>query len=372
MALGLCTFVDSTGALRNPERGLRHVLPRAGAGLPAVRTLPALPDRRHRDERPQALRPSSCNQSSCSPPPGLNHGRIYHAGRPYSGVRRQVRLPTSPSRTTSRPSAGAPLSRRPARLDAGGDLRGRVSPWSSPPPFSPNAPASPSEAMRHGKDVMTDKPASPRWNSSRLHGRYRPRPADLSIYYEERLENPADAAGPTKIVRAGAIGDFVHLLGLGPHLLRKPTRLPFSSNANAMAASSPIWARTSATSSSGSPTPRRRDRARHARQSRQSRNARAAGYRRGDAAQRYRQRLFPRRLVHPARHAGIRRLPAADRRHRGRASRRASMSTSARPRFSLPCCSATPRASKPSTSPMPIRNTATSSSPISSIAPKQR
>lgn len=80
------------------------------------------------------------------------------------------------------------------------------------------------EAMRHGKDVMTDKPGL---TSLAQLAAVRQVQAEtgriFSVYYEERLENPATLRA-NELVRAGAIGDFVHLLGLGPHLLRKPTR----------------------------------------------------------------------------------------------------------------------------------------------------
>ena len=49
-----------------------------------------------------------------------------------------------------------------------------------------------------------------------------------------------------ELVAAGAIGEVVHTIGLGPHRLRTPTRAPTgSSTASAMAASSPTSARTS-------------------------------------------------------------------------------------------------------------------------------
>jgi predicted dehydrogenase len=80
------------------------------------------------------------------------------------------------------------------------------------------------EAMRHGKDVMTDKPGA---TSLEQLDELRKVQAETgriySIYYEERLENPATIRAG-ELVRSGAIGEFVHMLGLGPHLIRKPTR----------------------------------------------------------------------------------------------------------------------------------------------------
>ena len=80
------------------------------------------------------------------------------------------------------------------------------------------------EAMRHGKDVMTDKPGATSLEQlSRLRQVQSETGRIFSIYYEERFENPATIRA-NELVRAGAIGDFVHLIGLGPHLLRKSTR----------------------------------------------------------------------------------------------------------------------------------------------------
>lgn len=80
------------------------------------------------------------------------------------------------------------------------------------------------EAMRHGKDAMSDKPGATSLEQLDELRRVQAETGRiLSIYYEERLESPATIRA-NELVRAGAIGSFVHLLGLGPHLLRKPTR----------------------------------------------------------------------------------------------------------------------------------------------------
>ena len=80
------------------------------------------------------------------------------------------------------------------------------------------------EAMRHGKDVMTDKPGITSFEQLAALRQVQAETGRIfSIYYEERFENPATLRA-NELVRAGAIGDFVHLIGLGPHLLRKPTR----------------------------------------------------------------------------------------------------------------------------------------------------
>lgn len=80
------------------------------------------------------------------------------------------------------------------------------------------------EAMQHGKDVMTDKPGATSLQQLDALRRVQAETGRIfSIYYEERLENQATIRAG-ELVRAGAIGQFVHMLGLGPHLIRKPTR----------------------------------------------------------------------------------------------------------------------------------------------------
>jgi predicted dehydrogenase len=80
------------------------------------------------------------------------------------------------------------------------------------------------EAMRHGKDVMTDKPGVTSLEQLAAVRRVQAETGRIfSIYYEERFENPATIRA-NELVKAGAIGEFVHLIGLGPHLIRKPTR----------------------------------------------------------------------------------------------------------------------------------------------------
>ena len=80
------------------------------------------------------------------------------------------------------------------------------------------------EAMRHGKDVMTDKPGMTSLEQLETLRRVQAEPGRIfSVYYEERFENQATIRAG-QLVRDGAIGQFVHMLGLGPHLIRKPTR----------------------------------------------------------------------------------------------------------------------------------------------------
>ena len=79
-------------------------------------------------------------------------------------------------------------------------------------------------AMRHGKDVMTDKPgATSLAQLAELKKVQAETGRIYSIYYEERLESKATTRA-LELVQAGAIGTFVHLIGLGPHLIRKAER----------------------------------------------------------------------------------------------------------------------------------------------------
>lgn len=79
-------------------------------------------------------------------------------------------------------------------------------------------------AMRHGKDVMTDKPGATSLAQLAELRRVQAETGRIySVYYEERLESRATIRA-LDLVRAGAIGRFVHLIGLGPHLVRKPER----------------------------------------------------------------------------------------------------------------------------------------------------
>lgn len=78
--------------------------------------------------------------------------------------------------------------------------------------------------MRHGKDYMSDKPG---FVSLEQLEKVRQVQAETgriySIDYSERLEVPA-AVKAGELVHAGAIGEVVQTLGLGPHRIRIPTR----------------------------------------------------------------------------------------------------------------------------------------------------
>lgn len=80
------------------------------------------------------------------------------------------------------------------------------------------------EAMRHGKDVMVDKPGcltlaelDTITKTAEETGRI------WSVDFSERFEVPATLKA-LELVRAGAIGEVVHTTSLGPHRLNRATR----------------------------------------------------------------------------------------------------------------------------------------------------
>ncbi|MGO4668230.1 Gfo/Idh/MocA family protein [Bosea sp. 2YAB26] len=79
-------------------------------------------------------------------------------------------------------------------------------------------------AMRHGKDVMLDKPGVT--SLAQLH-EVKAVQAEtrriVSIMYSEHFEVAATVRAG-ELVAAGAIGEVVNLIGMGPHRLRKPER----------------------------------------------------------------------------------------------------------------------------------------------------
>lgn len=79
-------------------------------------------------------------------------------------------------------------------------------------------------AMRHGKDVMVDKPGA--ITLEQLDGLRRVQAETQRIYsvvYGERLENGATLRAG-ELVRAGAIGAVIQTIGLGPHRIHPPAR----------------------------------------------------------------------------------------------------------------------------------------------------
>ena len=82
-------------------------------------------------------------------------------------------------------------------------------------------------AMQHGKDFLSDKPGFT--TMAQLEEARRVQAETGRIYaidYGERLENRATTKA-AELVRAGAIGEVVNTVGLGPHRARFDTRPPW-------------------------------------------------------------------------------------------------------------------------------------------------
>ncbi|MCX8101951.1 MAG: Gfo/Idh/MocA family oxidoreductase, partial [Geminicoccaceae bacterium] len=80
------------------------------------------------------------------------------------------------------------------------------------------------EAMRHGKDVMTDKPGCTSLEQLEALRRVVAETGRIwSVNFSERFEVRA-VTRALELVRAGAIGRVVHTCGLGPHRLNKHLR----------------------------------------------------------------------------------------------------------------------------------------------------
>ena len=80
------------------------------------------------------------------------------------------------------------------------------------------------EAMRHGKDYMVDKPGFTTLDQLDEVRRVQSETGRIySVCFSERFEVPA-AAKATELVQAGAIGQVVQTLGLGPHRLNRHLR----------------------------------------------------------------------------------------------------------------------------------------------------
>jgi predicted dehydrogenase len=83
------------------------------------------------------------------------------------------------------------------------------------------------EAMRHGKDYMSDKPAFTTLEQLTEARRVQTETGRIySVCFSERLENPATVRAG-ELVQAGAIGTVIQTLGLGPHRLNPSSRPPW-------------------------------------------------------------------------------------------------------------------------------------------------
>ena len=82
-------------------------------------------------------------------------------------------------------------------------------------------------AMRHGKDVLSDKPGMTTLDQLAELRRVQAETGRIyGILYSEHFEVPATVRAG-ELVAEGAIGEVVHTTGLGPHRLRAPTRAPY-------------------------------------------------------------------------------------------------------------------------------------------------
>ena len=80
------------------------------------------------------------------------------------------------------------------------------------------------EVMRHGKDFMVDKPAITTLKQLADVRRVQKETKRIySIMYSERFENRATVKAG-ELVKAGAIGQVIQTIGLGPHRLNLKTR----------------------------------------------------------------------------------------------------------------------------------------------------
>lgn len=79
-------------------------------------------------------------------------------------------------------------------------------------------------AMRHGKDVMVDKPGMTTLDQLAAVKQVQEETNRIfSICYSEHFNSRATVKAGD-LIAAGAIGEVIHVTGLGPHRLRKPHR----------------------------------------------------------------------------------------------------------------------------------------------------
>jgi predicted dehydrogenase len=80
------------------------------------------------------------------------------------------------------------------------------------------------DAMRHGKDVLTDKPGVTTYEQLDLVERaVRQTGRIFAICFSERMIVPAVAAAE-RLIASGAVGEVIHTLGMGPHRLNQAIR----------------------------------------------------------------------------------------------------------------------------------------------------
>ena len=186
-------------------------------------------------------------------------------------------------------------------------------------------------AMRHGKDVMLDKPGMTTLDQLAELRRVQAETGRIfSASSTPSISRCRATVRAGELVAEGAIGEVVHTTGLGPHRLRNTDpRRPTSSTAPRYGgiltdiASHQVEQFLFFTGDREAERPLRLGR-----QPRQPGAPGPAGRRRHAPRHRPRHRHDPRRLVHPRRPADLGRRPADPRRHRRARSSSASTSTS--------------------------------------------
>jgi predicted dehydrogenase len=79
-------------------------------------------------------------------------------------------------------------------------------------------------AMRHGKDVLMDKPGAVSFDQLAALERVQAETGRIyAIYFSEHFATRSTVKAG-ELVAEGAIGQVIHFTGLGPHRLRKPAR----------------------------------------------------------------------------------------------------------------------------------------------------
>ncbi len=157
---------------------------------------------------------------------GMNHGHIY--GQTESVIRGGGELI---SFYAKEPDLAAAFSKRFPQARLAGSEReiledaaiALIVSASIPDQRAPLAVA----AMRHGKDVMVDKPGMTTLEQLAEVRRVQTETKRIySVLYSERHENRATLRAG-ELVKAGAIGKVVQTIGLGPHRMNAPSRPPW-------------------------------------------------------------------------------------------------------------------------------------------------
>ena len=204
---------------------LRHVQPVAGAGLRRLSRLPAPDHPRRRPRRAEALSipPSTEARMAASPGfafavIGINHGHIY--GQVDVMLEAGCRLKSFHARRRTispRPIRQKYPARRRASPTSARSSKTRRSGWSLGAGILAERAPMAVRAMRHGKDVMLDKPGATTLDQlAELRRAQAETGRILSILYSEHYTQPATVAAG-ELVKAGAVGRVLQTIGLGPH-----------------------------------------------------------------------------------------------------------------------------------------------------------